>query len=235
MQATKDDVLLRLTFFHFCEANEKILGRKVEYDGNPHVFAEQGFQGMDPHHFHIVGGNFLNSETNALAPPPPTSRLQHLFHTKNHDASSNDANNDESGVLTPFFSDEGATPWGEVVEEVKDTVTSPQRHMMLSKDKNVKNKSKNKKKQKEPVRSIMATADNDSDLVFMTDKEITERSQKAKLAEWNASNEAERKYKQDMQDIQDWVNNLPKAAPSKHFGEFKFNVDALMEAFYQHY
>ena len=196
---------------------------------------------MDPHHFRIVGGNFLNSETNDLAPPPPTSRLQHLFHTKTQEGGGDDyeGNNDESEVLTPFFSDDGATPWGEVVEEVKDTVASPERYMMLKKDKNNKQsggsgKNKNTKNKNHPA-SILATADNDSDLVFLTDKEITERSQKIKLAEWNASSELERKYQQDMQDIQDWVNNLPQPAPSKIFGEFKFDVDALMDALYQHY
>lgn len=225
------------------KANEKILGRKVEYDGNPHVFSEQGFQGMDPHAFHIVGGNFLNSETNALAPPPPTSRLQHLFHTKSQDAGDNTGgqpnNNGENEFLTPFFSDEGATPWGEVVDEVKETVASPQRVMMLTKDQNNKGaggkSNKNKKNNKKEPVSILATADNDSDLVFMTDKEITERSQKIKLAEFKESSEKERKYQQDLQDIEDWVKNLPKPEPTKRFGEFKFNVDALMETFYQHY
>lgn len=225
--------------------NEKLIGRKVEYDGNPHVFSEQGFQGMDPHHFHVVGGTFLNSDTNALAPPPPTSRLQHLFRTKSQDGSGDDEGGEGGGasaeVLTPFFSDEGATPWGEVVEEVKDTVVSPTREMMLTKDSdlnkiNKKGGNKNKKQQgKNKPKAIMATADNDSDLVFMTDQEITKRSQQIKLAEWNATNELERKYQQDLQDIQDWVNNLPQAAPTKHFGEFKFDVDALMEAYYQHY
>jgi mRNA-decapping enzyme subunit 2 len=211
----------------------------VEYDGNPHVFSEQGFQGMDPHHFRIVGGNFLNSDTNDLAPPPPTSRLQHLFHTKGQDTGGDGygGDKDEGEFLTPFFSDDGATPWGEVVEEVKETVGSPERYTMLEQDRNSRSKAnKNKKnKQEEPAQSILVTADNDLDLVFLTDKEITERSQKTKLAEWKASNETDRQYQQDLLDIQDWVNNLPRPAPTRQFGDFKFNVDALMEAFYQHY
>ena len=231
------------------QANEKILGRKIEYDGNPHVFSEQGFQGMDPHNFHIVGGNFLNSDTNQLAPPPPTSRLQHLFHTKRQDAGDGDNNNaggngnEDSEFLTPFFSDDGATPWGEVVKEVKEAVASPERKMMVTPDPNnnmskaSSDKAKKNKKQqapkKEPV-SIMMAGDDDEDLVFMTDQEITSRSQKVKLAQMRESANDE-KYQQDLLDIQAWVAKLPKAPPTKEFGAFKFNVDSLMDALYQHY
>lgn len=201
---------------------------------------------MDPHHFRVVGGNFLNSETNALAPPPPTSRLQHLFRTKGIDdnatgnaGASNAGGDDESEFLTPFFSDDGATPWGEVVQEVKETVLSPERKIMVQASSKPKTKKDNKKQQQqrvikdEPTAAIMVAGD-DSDLAFMTDQEITQRSQKVKLAQWHASKDDE-KYNQDMQDIQEWVNNLPRAAPTKRFGDFKFNVDSLMEALYQHY
>ena len=88
------------------QVNEQLLGRKIDYDGNPHQFAEQGFfGGKDPHAFHVVGGTFLNS-TNALPPAPARSRLQPLFRQ-------NDADEDEE--LRPFFSEDGATPWGDVV------------------------------------------------------------------------------------------------------------------------
>ena len=39
-------------------ANEKLYGQKIEYSGNPHEFADNGF---DPHKFHIVGGGFMNA------------------------------------------------------------------------------------------------------------------------------------------------------------------------------
>jgi NDP-sugar pyrophosphorylase family protein len=35
------------------QTKEALLGRKVDYDGNPHVLAEQGFQGNDPHAFRV--------------------------------------------------------------------------------------------------------------------------------------------------------------------------------------
>ena len=39
-------------------ANEKLYGQKIEYSGNPHEFADSGF---DPHKFHVVGGGFMNA------------------------------------------------------------------------------------------------------------------------------------------------------------------------------
>ena len=217
------------------QANEKILGRKIEYDGNPHVFSEQGFQGMDPHHFHIVGGKFSNSDTDQLAPPPPTSRLQHLFHNKGQGAGDGQDGNEDGEFLTPFFSDEGATPWGEVVTEVKDTAVAPERRAMPNNATGNKASKHNKKQQakNEPV-SIMMAGDDDADLVFLTDQEITSRSQKTKLAQIQSS-ASEEKYRQDLVDIQAWVDKLPKAPPTKEFGTFKFNTDSLMNALYQHY
>jgi mRNA-decapping enzyme subunit 2 len=210
------------------QVNERLMGRKVEYDGNPHVFSEQGFQGKDPHSIHVVGGGFMNSNSQELAPAPHTSKLQHLFRTG---SAGGDA--EDSEILTPFFSDDGATPWGEVVKEVKETVSTPQRQMMIQSKTVVKgnnNKSKQTKKQQEH-RSIMATGDNDADLVFMTDYEITQKSQKEKMAQLSSHGQ----YEQDVKDIAAWVENLPNPAPSKHFGEFRFNVDALMESLSQHY
>ena len=205
------------------QVNERLLGRKIEYDGNPHVFSEQGFQGKDPHSFHVVGGGFMNSNSQELAPAPPTSRLQHLFTSPQHD--------EEAEVFTPFFSDDGATPWGEVVQEVKDTSSRPRATQKARKGNNNKQQSEQKQQQ---ARTILATADNDADLVFMTDYEITQKSQQEKLDQFSSSS-SQQKYEQDVKDIASWVQNLPKAAPTKHFGEFRFNVDALMETLYQHY
>ena len=84
-------------------ANEKLSGRKISYNGNPHEFAAGGWGSgivrsatnddggetddqegggraaiVDPHAFHIVGGSFMNSEASATAAssllaPPPDS------------------------------------------------------------------------------------------------------------------------------------------------------------------
>jgi len=99
------------------ETNSRLQGgRIVAYDGNPHAFAERGFgiddttDKIDPHSFRVVGGSFMNSvhgdklaETTKAA-----SRYQPLAR-------------EGCGVagLQPFFSDQGATPWGDVVDKAK--------------------------------------------------------------------------------------------------------------------
>ncbi len=100
--------------------NEELLGRKVEYDGNPHVFADSSK--VDPHAFRVVGGAFLNGN-GQLAEAPDVSRLQPLFRKDEHsDLNDKDENHDDT--LQPFFSDQGATPWGEVVSEATTTKQS---------------------------------------------------------------------------------------------------------------
>ena len=89
-------------------ANEHILGRKITYDGNPHDFAEKGFNvedkgRVDPHAFRIVGGAFLNSEEGVLSAAPEASKLQPLVNGSQRDDG-----------FTPFFSDGGKAPWEEM-------------------------------------------------------------------------------------------------------------------------
>lgn len=99
------------------ETNSRLQGgRIVAYDGNPHAFAERGFavddnnDKIDPHSFRVVGGSFMNSlHGDKLAnTTEAASRYQPLVR-------------EEGGVagLQPFFSEQGATPWGDVVDEAK--------------------------------------------------------------------------------------------------------------------
>jgi mRNA-decapping enzyme subunit 2 len=62
------------------KVNEAITGRKVLYDGDPQIFASKGFDGVDPHSFRVVGGHFMNTNTTTIAPVPDRRALQPLFH-----------------------------------------------------------------------------------------------------------------------------------------------------------
>jgi mRNA-decapping enzyme subunit 2 len=190
--------------------NERLLGRKITYDGNPHLF-EQGFQGQDPHAFHVVGGSFLNTNDSTLAPPPATSKLQPLFRGSN-----NDTGKDE---LLPFFSDDGATPWGETVEDAKGAL--PPRALKDDADALLALLQQTK----DPPKSLLTTG-NDVDVAFLTDAEVTARSNETKTTDRRVTMRAQ--YEADMEFIREWVANLPKPGPSKHFGTFKLDADAIM-------
>jgi len=188
------------------EANSKLQGgRTVEYDGNPHAFAEDGFgvddeatgrKRVDPHAFRVVGGSFMNSEYgDKLATAAGPSNYQPLVRDAPAD-----------GELQPFFSEQGATPWGDVVEEVKsedgidenprDDGADPSQEQlsMLRKDLVISNKKEKSKKSKSKKESSSRkqeiqppvsgdydynNPDNDNELmIFATDKEITARRQR---------------------------------------------------------
>jgi len=101
--------------------NEGMIGKKVEYDGNPQRFANEGFNGIDPHSFRVVGGEFMNSGgISTIAKSPDVRKLQPLYPI-NTDAKSerkdNNTGNDSDDNFKPFFSNGGATPWGDIVAE----------------------------------------------------------------------------------------------------------------------
>ena len=204
--------------------NERLIGRKIEYDGNPHMFAEEGLAKGDPHAFRVVGGTFLNSSSGigSLAPPPERSLLQPLFR------SDGQANSNCSIVegLTPFFSSDGATPWGEVVQDAKAVMTTdPVRETAYTTKKKSRDKSNQKQIQSPPgVAIITANRDHDDEL-FLTDRQITQKSQ----AEKSASTMPHRpSYEHSMACVRQWVENLPKPVPTKHFGLFRLDIDAIM-------
>jgi len=189
--------------------NEQLLGRKVDYDGNPHIFSEEGLAAGDPHAFRVVGGSFLNSGVGSLAPPPDRSRLQPLFRHQEGDASPVDG-------LTPFFSEDGATPWGEVVSEARRAD---------EKTKQPSSKKSKKKTSKQAQQQNLAAEEDDTEGIFLTDRQITSKSQAAK----NGGNlSMQEQYEQDMDFVRQWVAKLPKPLPTKHFGSFKLDADAIM-------
>lgn len=238
--------------------NERILGRKITYDGNPHQFAEKGFgiegsgQRLDPHAFHVVGGKFMNSDKEILAPPPRMEAMQPLVARRSRDDSGEFP--DDEVELTPFFSD-GKAPWEDGATaslggllgglSIKQEDEQPVR----SAGSNSKGLALLSRLRQGGSASDFATiADGNntrSDTStrgnydwFLTDKEITAKSQKEKLCSMLdiASPSLELKKAQpDMdnkhwQHMKSWVANLPRAPPTKYFGDFRFDVNAIMNS-----
>mmetsp|Transcript_19393 Transcript_19393/g.32200 ORF Transcript_19393/g.32200 Transcript_19393/m.32200 type:complete len:549 (+) Transcript_19393:30-1676(+) len=228
------------------QANETIIGRKVTYDGNPHLFAEKGFNGgPDPHAFRVVGGSFLNSGgVSTLAPPPDQSKLQPLFRKDSNEQGADDE-------LRPFFSEDGETPWGEVIEKAGGSI--PTRVSRSEVDgspkpgkggRQPKNRCGKSEGGEEPARVVIAS--NDLDIAFLTDAEVTARSQlekapvappghiidETKAVGWHEPRGTSRgKQAQNQQATQEWVKSLEPSQGNHHrFGDFRFNVDDIMEA-----
>lgn len=207
-------------------ANEALLGRKVEYDGNPHLFAEKGFDGRDPHAFHVVGGSFMNSSISSLAPPPDQSKLQPLFARKEAEG---------GGELMPFFSSEGETPWGEVVAPAAGS--TPARARVEDDDDDDEVVVRPRVAADAPEVEPILVASNDLDVAFMTDAEITARSQLEKEAEapeekepphhHSKREESRRKHANNKLEIQSWVDSLQQAPVQS---KFQFNVEEIMGA-----
>jgi hypothetical protein len=72
--------------------------------------------------------------------------------------------------------------------------------------------------------------------VFMTDAAITARSQKEKLVALEVDPLVEMKQKRQARaketadSLQKWVQDLPQVPATTQFGDFRFDVDAIMNA-----
>jgi len=224
------------------KANERLIGRKVEYDGNPHLFAERGFDGQqDPHAFHVVGGTFLNATDGTVLAPanPDTSKLQPLF--RKEQAGSDDA---DGFNLTPFFSTDSTTLWGEAVPgDLADPNSAASDRKQKKRQQGRKDLQKDtnpgqvllKQLQRSTTDASDAMGAPGDDSVFMTDAEVTAKSQAAKAAALAAVADASarrkehrREYEEDMEYVRQWVAKLPKPGPTKLFGDFKLNADAIL-------
>jgi mRNA-decapping enzyme subunit 2 len=244
--------------------NEILLGRKITYDGNPHAFAVAGGAGehrdpvVDPHSFRVVGGTFLNASfespggISSLAPPPDASKLQPLFRTP---AAATVGGRDRDGdlELQPFFSNDGATPWGLVVEDARvenasrsrsEASTSPAHLQGTGKDllKLLQGSKGNDHADASSSagasrRRARKPTDGDDD-AFPTDAQITATSQAEKVQSLRPSRTASSPYRDkvmaqyeaDMKYIQEWVARLPKPqlAPGVHGKPFVLDADAIM-------
>ena len=239
--------------------NEMLIGRKIEYDGNPQIFATKGFDGVDPHAFRVVGGSFMNSGKDTIAAAPDQDKLQPLYRSK-------DADNDDG--LQPFFSDGGATPWGDVVSEAliseqssdsdKKTVTkkharsntsspalssdeSPQNGASISTNASglailsmLRGGMPNEDKGPRTIPAVENDNDNQRLDVFMTDTEITNNSQKKKVGVGSITNpeimDVSMEENEHLLHLRQWIENLPETKPTSAFGDFRFDVDAIINA-----
>ncbi|KAL9187861.1 hypothetical protein ACHAXT_006239 [Thalassiosira profunda] len=236
--------------------NEVLLGRKFEYDGNPHDFAEKGFDvaggGVDPHAFRVVGGAFLNSGEGGLSAPPEASKLQPLMARRRSlsgDGKSDGAGGDDE-ELTPFFSEEGKAPWEEPVaaggiqRAPEPAGQSNAKGLALlnqlrqgtptTDGGGVSATNASGKKEKAKKASAGASADD----IFMTDKEITAKSQQEKLSilppqslpAWVSQEPPPAKDDEHMVWMKQWARQLPQTEPTNAFGDFRLDVDAVMNA-----
>jgi mRNA-decapping enzyme subunit 2 len=228
--------------------NEQLLGRKIDYDGNPHVFAEEGLSKTDPHAYRIVGGSLLNSQhtttsyassggesVEAFASPPDRSRLQPLFRKDTVDSSATSVDG-----FTPFFSKDGATPWGDIVPaSVESNASTPTIVDVPRILKNQKTHSKSKKEKKNQSTVPVSTEDKIGGFpedMIPTDAQITAKSQATKLASSTQPtpklasllSKFQAQYENDMEYIRQWVANLPKPEPTRYGGVFTLDIDAIM-------
>jgi len=192
--------------------NEELIGKKIEYSGNPHEFSDNS---IDPHRFHIVGGAFLNSNEVNLAPTPQVSKLQPLFCTNTVPS-----NFDEDINLRPYFDSDGKTPW----EDNKNVA-------MTNSDKGGSIldalKKESKKLERKPV---MLASGSGTDALFLTDSEITAKSQVNKRADTYPDTKSDN----EISDLKKWVLSLHRPPPTELFGEFKFDLDEIMKAAFTH-
>ena len=297
--------------------NEQLLGRKITYDGNPHDFAEKGFDGfsgegrVDPHSFRVVGGTFMNStEGGMLSAPPEVSRLQPLVNSRRRTLSDVSGLSVDAGVdcnahgmgLTPFFTDDGRAPWEEThstgsematkhvsqpsvssatfpgqsnskglallnrlrqggsadqeVERIVSPSSTPdQGRTYAENDDNSETKNAAEIMSSEKaLAGSFATLDD----LFMTDREITARSQMEKLAifppsiprkspvatlsEPSHATPTQPPKEQQVDDsdthqqidhmawMQRWAQDLPQSRPANVFGDFRLDIHAIMNA-----
>jgi 8-oxo-dGTP pyrophosphatase MutT (NUDIX family) len=215
------------------KANEKIIGKKIHYDGNPHIFVEKGFNGVDPHAFRIVGGSFMNSnDKSQLASPLDRSRFM---------ATIQNYSEEEEEELRPFFSTRGETPWGEVVSHAQGP-TPPQ----------VLKSSKSDRMTPLSLQSVESdqnySPDNplsgDHNLLFLTDLEITNRRQgnnkgiptsshipsSIKMSYIEHKKKQLKNIEENKQFIQLWIQKLQNRDERVHKDTFRFEVHPIMGA-----
>lgn len=221
-------------------ANEALLGRKIIYDGNPHDFAEKGFDisengRNDPHAFRIVGGTFMNSkEGGALSLPPDATRLQPLMSRQRSVSTevsglSVDAGGvEDCGRMVPFFLNAGKAPWED--SHVDSGTRSNSRGLPFLDGGSAADNAKDITIVQKALEGSLASLDD----LFMTDREITARSQKVKLTILPKNADKSDKTPANNNEhgvwMKQWVQQLPQSQSTTEFGDFRIDVNAVMNA-----
>ncbi len=194
------------------KVNEKLIGRKIDYDGNPQHFATKGFDGVDPHAFRVVQGGFMNSNETSIAESPHESELQPVYRVD--DMKVKDGNDDD---LQPFFSEGGATPW-EAHDGPPVPVPVPPPATLVETEQNQEDEQEQEQEQEQE--NTAPSPVGNSDLTPEVQIESVEEVEKVII----------QKESPHLIDMRRWVEGLPKSKPSKRFGDFRFDVDAIMAA-----
>ena len=221
------------------KTNEMILGRKITYDGSTHHFSDNSFDGLDPHAFHVVGGGFMNSGggIRSLAPRPEKSRLQPLFRL----------HGTEDVGLEPFFGED--SPWSESTKgNVAPTIKTPKTLQSKTNEKIEDSSEENAgetllsmvqnstKSPDEPT--VMKSSEGCHD--FLTDAEVTARSQNTKATSASVTErlamfrlqraESQKRHLEMMREIDEWKRKLLQPLPTRDFGDFRFDTEAIIKA-----
>ena len=108
-----------------------------------------------------------------------------------------------------------------LLSKLRQGATVENRDNTVENNLNVDTRSKASKNAKE-TEKVNSTKDD----WFLTDKEITAKSQKQKLS----TESIEEREDEHLIWMKQWAQKLLQAPPTKEFGEFKFNVEAIMKA-----
>jgi len=213
-------------------ANEKILGRKIATDGNPHLFVEKVFDCIEPYPAAIMNNDIIK-----LAPATEQSKLQPaLFQEEGAD--------DSQEGLQPFFPDDGEFPWDEVISRAFSMESMLKRRMSGEAKKKVEASSPEEEAGQVLLKISQKKSHSDTpnlaslegiDASFMTDKEITGCSQHAKSPESaekvNSTQQVcATRIQEAVSPLQQWAQNLPRIPATETFGDFHFDIDAIMTA-----
>ena len=175
----------------------------------------------------------MQEEYRRLLPPPEQSKLQPLFRKEG----------EAEAELRPFFSTRGETPWGEIVSPAAEGPPPPRisriedgAPISISNDHPVNSR-------QAPLSALVMA--NDLDTAFLTDAEVTVRSQLVKrsgqgedhhsfdkeiiMTPLGKRQAARSRHTEQMQAIQQWVLCLQEVSDSHPIsGDFRFDVDAIM-------